>query len=275
MKGKTGELSPDQPSHAGAVSPNPNVEFYEAIAPFYEEIYGVFDAEETVRQWLLLIEGLGLVSDRLARQAARPRLIDVGCGPGRHLAAWHAVDFEVAGLDASPSMLRLAERNFRKATRKSCSLFLSDIRRQDSLPSVRAFDLAVSHFNFLNLFPPQEREAVFYGVAKLVRLGGVWITDFAEPLRPPTNVRQTVYVGPGASPLKRVGRFDPARQCYEQRWTGAALDRTEAYWFNSSNQLNNLAERTGWRLVRRCRWTPGRRIQDADTERLVDIYQRL
>jgi SAM-dependent methyltransferase len=280
MQSKAGEPPPDQPSRADPASPNPNVEFYEAIAPFYEEIYGVFDAEETVQQWVLLLEGLGLVPPRRTRENAKPRLIDIGCGPGWHLAVWHAAGFEVSGLDASPSMLRLTERNFLQATGRNCPLFVADIRRQDSLPSVEPFDLAVSHFNFLNLFPPQEREAVFNGVARLVRLGGAWITDFAEPLRPPRNVRQTVDLGPGASPLKRVGRFDPPRQCYEQRWTVGGVDRTEVYWFNCSNQLNNLAERTGWRPVRRCRWTPGRPVgrrwtQDAETDTLVDIYRRI
>jgi hypothetical protein len=140
--------------------------------------------------------------------------------------------------------------------------------------------VAVSHFNFLNLFPPTERPDVFTGVARLVRPGGIWITDFAEPLRPPKNVRETVQLGSGAGTLKRLGRFDAALQCYKQRWTGPGLDRTEVYWFRCAEQLNGIAERTGWRLVRRCRWTLGRpvprqRNEHTATETLVDIYRRL
>ncbi len=255
---------------------NSNVEFYETIAPFYEAIYGAIDAPETVRQWLLLLEDLGLVPLRQRRENARSRLVDVGCGPGWHLAAWHGAGFEVAGLDASPSMLQLAERNFRDAVGQGCPLFLADIRCVDSLPSIEPVDVAVSHFNFLNLFRPEEREAVFNGVAKLVRLGGVWMTDFPEPLRPPNQIRQTIDLGPEVDVLVQTGCFDPALQCYEQRLAGADVDTTEVYWFNCSNQLKGLAERTGWRFVRRCRWTPRRRrAQNAEAETLVDVYQRI
>jgi len=268
------------PSAAGREPANPNVAFYEAIAPFYAELYGEIDATETVRQWLLLLEGTGLVPLSQMRQQIRPRLIDIGCGPGWHLAAWDAAGFEVVGLDASPSMLGLAEASFHQATGRNCQLLLADIRCPDSLPPVRPFDVAVSHFNFLNLFPPSERPDVFTGVAKLVRPGGIWITDFAEPLRPPKNVREIVRLGSGAGALKRLGRFDAALRCYRQRWAGPGIDAVEVYWFGCSEQLSAIADQTGWRLLRRCRWTLGRlvrgqRHEQATTETLVDIYRRL
>jgi len=74
---------------------------YDVLAPYYDRIYSFKDyASEAQRIHALLRRELG-----------RPggRLLDVGCGTGRHLEflrRW----YDVAGVDQSPAMLREARR---------------------------------------------------------------------------------------------------------------------------------------------------------------------
>jgi SAM-dependent methyltransferase len=276
MRDKAAHPPPDQPSPSGPALRNPNAGCYEALAPFYEGLYGEIDAAEGVRQWLLLLEELKLAPRAPAKR--RKRLIDVGCGPGWHLAAWHAAGFGVAGLDSSPSMLRLADRTFRDAAGSDCPLLLADIRSRD-LPRVKPFNLAVSHFNFLNLFPPEEREAVFQGVSRLVQPGGVWMTDFAEPVRTPDPVREEVSLEAGGIKLRKLGRFKQEAGCYEQRWRGPQLDARERYWFGLLEGLPPVAARTGWRLLAWRAWRPGERnapwsLPERDAPHHVQVYLR-
>lgn len=252
---------------------NPNPVCYELLAPFYEAIYERIDADETVRQWWQLLVEAKLVSD----PPEALRLVDIGCGPGWHLEAWADMGFRVAGVDASPSMLELARRRFATAGR-SVELYLADVREERDIPASLGFDLAVSHFNLPNLFPPEERESLFRAAARLVRPGGYWIMDFSEPDTPSDAVEEIYHCG--GKTIHRRGQLNPGTARYEQRWQGDCLDCTEYFWFGFLQQVETIAPRTGWRPYRRMAWMPYQRQQPwkpvgEGGEVFVDIYQRL
>jgi SAM-dependent methyltransferase len=254
-------------------STNPNPACYEALAPCYEGIYGQIDARETVRQWRLLLAQLDLA--QLASDCLS--LVDIGCGPGWHLEAWAEVGYHVAGLDASPSMLEQARRRL-TASGHPAEFYLADLRNGGGTPAGVGFDLAVSHFNFPNLFPPEERGALFRAAARWVRPGGYWMLDFSEP-NTLENVEDETYTCEGKL-LHRSGRFNPAQGRYEQRWRGYGIDCTEYLWFDFFSQAETLARRTGWRLHRRMAWLPYQPEQPwrpigEDSLVFVDTYQRL
>src|SRR5882762_7445704 len=82
-------------------------DFYEWLAPIYDDLYDAIDVEEAVRQWALLVRKMS----RLPRaRSPIPRLVDLGCGTGRYSVAWAASGFEVTGVDASRSMVARARR---------------------------------------------------------------------------------------------------------------------------------------------------------------------
>ena len=251
-----------------------NTDCYEALADCYEDIYGVIDAQEAVRQWLLLLNQLELYP----QQTHKLRLLDIGCGPGWYLEAWDDQGFDVTGLDASPAMLARARKRLAEGG-KTGQFIEADIRTGLHLPDGMDFDLAVSHFNFPNLFAPFERESVFRSVAKLVRPGGFWMADFSDPSLPIDAVDE-VYSCGGETCIHRTGAYNAAKARYEQRWVGNGIDCTEHLWFGFRDQAHDLAEKTGWRIYHRAAWepylqdSPWRKTTGRDTV-FADIYQRL
>ena len=254
-------------------STNPNPVCYEALASSYEAIYGQIDAKETVRQWWQLLVDAKLVVD----PPGALRMVDIGCGPGWQVEAWRELGFTVVGLDSSPTLLasareRLADKD------KQPNIYLADILDPTSLPVLRPFDLAVSHFNFLNLFDQKQREEVFRSVARLVRPGGLWITDFSEPRAIPASVEETIHLPDGI--LERKGQFNSQLGCYDQRWEGSVLSCVERFWFGHRGTVPSLALKTGWHLCLRKAWHPytseaAWHEPGEGDEVFVDVYQRI
>jgi len=72
---------------------------YGELARYYDRIYAKEDAAA-------LAQRVEAVARRALRRPGR-RLLDVGCGTGRHLVEFRR-NFEVAGVDVNPAMLRVA-----------------------------------------------------------------------------------------------------------------------------------------------------------------------
>ncbi len=99
------------------------------------------------------------------------RVLDVGCGPGRHAVALEEAGLAPIGLDLSAALLRRA----RMAT--SAPLVRADMRR---LP-VRAasMDACLSLFTSFGYFESDaEHAATLAGMAATVRPGGWFVIDF-------------------------------------------------------------------------------------------------
>lgn len=109
------------------------------------------------------------------------RGLDVCCGTGAGAQVLSSLcQGPVAGVDFSAGMLAQA-----RSTYPDARWIRADVR---SLPFTAAFDLAVS-FGALGHFLPAERPALFAGVYRALRPGGV----FACPLGAPPPVASTLY----------------------------------------------------------------------------------
>ncbi|HEX3517079.1 MAG TPA: methyltransferase domain-containing protein, partial [Trebonia sp.] len=109
------------------------------------------------------------------------RGLDVCCGTGAGLRAVMSVcQGQITGVDFSAGMLAQARRAHRDAT-----WVRADVR---ALPFTEAFDLAVS-FGALGHFLPAERPALFAGVYRALRAGGL----FAFPVGAPPRVSSGAY----------------------------------------------------------------------------------
>ena len=114
------------------------------------------------------------------------RGLDVCCGTGAGLRVLEAVSREPAtGTDLSAGMLAIAGRAYPDAC-----LVRSDAR---ALPFEAEFDLAVS-FGALGHFLPAERPALFAGVRRALRPGGLFAVPVAV-LPPPTTTGYWALLG--------------------------------------------------------------------------------
>ena len=113
----------------------------------------------------------------LARQLGPPhgrRWLDVGCGTGRHLEFLRR-RYTVVGLDASPSMLRIAHRRL-----PGVRLVRADMRRfhlRESFDVITCLFGAIGHIG-----SPREIRAVLRNFAHHLRPGGLVIVEpWIEP----------------------------------------------------------------------------------------------
>lgn len=130
----------------------------------YLALYPHRDRAEARRAVRLLSEGTGL--------GPATRVLDVGCGPGRHLAELHRIGYLATGLDLSPRMLAAA-RNAVPA----CGLVQADMRH---LPFRDAsFDVVTSYFTSFGYFERTDDDLRALSEARrLLRAGGWYLLDF-------------------------------------------------------------------------------------------------
>jgi SAM-dependent methyltransferase len=99
--------------------------------------------------------------------------LDVCCGTGAGLRSLRRLCTDrITGVDFSAGMLEQARHAYPEA-----ALVRADVR---ALPFTHGFDLAVS-FGALGHFLPSERPAVFAGVHRALRPGGVFALTVGEP----------------------------------------------------------------------------------------------
>jgi SAM-dependent methyltransferase len=135
------------------------------------------------------------------------RVLDVGCGPGRHAAALAASGVSCIGLDLSMVLLRRA----RGVT--SSPLIRADMRRLPVRP--RSMDATLSLFTSFGYFTSdEEHQATLTGMAATLRPGGWLVLDFlnASAVRSQVRARegQVEQAPAGARVAKRLsndGRF--------------------------------------------------------------------
>lgn len=242
---------------SGKNSPNLNPEFYEQIAPIYDELYADVDAEEAVRQWGVLVKKCAGLPKPAG--VALPRLLDLGCGTGNYLVPWASAGFLVTGVDASPSMISRA-RLLGKATLRAGRIHLlrSDLRQPNpQLGKGGLFDIAVAHFNFFNLFPANEISVVLQRLAPYMQAGARLFTDCASPALMPASARDQIVLADGEL-VEIVTQPDPVSATVARSYGFRGSQITERYWLHSNSTLKAAANSAGWQLESQYGWTPDR-----------------
>lgn len=240
----------------GHRTPNLNMQFYERIASIYDSLYEDVDAEEAVRQWLLLVKKhAGLPK----RGTPLPRLLDLGCGTGRYLDPWAAAGFSVTGADASRNMISRA-RKIRNMSAWAAQIRLvnCDLRKtSQALTTGDPFDVAVAHLNFLNLFPPSEVAEVLRSLGSYMTEGARLFTDCASPALLPEPACDRIVLGDG-TPVEIITKPDPGTATVIRSYRSRRSEISEKYWLHSTNALKALVGPLGWRLESTHAWRPDR-----------------
>lgn len=241
----------------GQPSLNRNIEFYEQLAPVYDRLYVDVDAEETVRQWNLLLQQYAQLPSPM--HSAAPRLLDLGCGTGRYLDPWAAVGFFPTGVDASRRMVAIARRRLRRSTWSSrIRLVCADLRHRNArLERQGPFDVAVAHFNFLNLFPPDELQDVLAAVAPCLRAGARLFTDCAPPQLMPTEILEEITLEDDTL-IEVSTRSNPPENMVTRSYRLGSTRTAETYWLHSPRTLKAAAAVAGWRVEAAYAWRPDR-----------------
>ena len=127
------------------------------------------------------------------------RVLDVGCGPGRHAAALESAGLRPIGVDLSSALLRRA----REVT--SAPLVRADMRHLPIRP--RSMDACLSLFTSFGYFESDAEHAqTLAGMASTLRPGGWLVMDFLNA----AQVRSRV--APEAGPLEAGERGSRLRK---------------------------------------------------------------
>jgi SAM-dependent methyltransferase len=102
------------------------------------------------------------------------RVIDLGCGTGRHALALAARGFEVVGVDLSEAMLKIAQERT-SADGLVVSFVRATLVELDHLRD-RSFDHAICMFSTLGMIHGEANRECFVGhVHRLLRPGGLFV----------------------------------------------------------------------------------------------------
>jgi len=161
-----------------------------------------------LRRWLAPVDA----ADRAVLVHAVAPVLDIGCGPGRHLAALAAAGHEGLGLDLSPVAVRLARARGAEAILRSV---FADVPRAGTWGSALLLDG--------NIGIGGAPEALLARARELIAPGGVLLVETGPPSAPMRRVRVRLEA-PGAisqwfgwatvgaraiAPLARAGGLAP------------------------------------------------------------------
>ncbi|MFD0716491.1 class I SAM-dependent methyltransferase [Paenibacillus sp. GCM10027626] len=140
-----------------------------SFGPDYMVIYRHRDWEQAAREAQQMAGWLHL--------PANARLLDIGCGMGRHAMALSQLGYEVTGIDLSEALLEEA----RKHSFGNVTFMQGDMRR---LPFAEAqFQATVNLFTSFGYFREETDNAVVLGeIRRVLAPGGKFLIDFLNPV---------------------------------------------------------------------------------------------
>jgi SAM-dependent methyltransferase len=116
--------------------------------------------------------------DRALALPARARVLDLGCGFGRHSVSLALRGHRVTGLDLSRPLLNIA-RDLAKEYGVDVTWVERDMRE---LHELDAFDACVSLYTVFGYFDDDSNEHILRDVFRVLRPGGLFLLDVSNPL---------------------------------------------------------------------------------------------
>ncbi len=137
----------------------------------YLRLYAYHNQEEAEAQVNFLVSSLNLKGSE--------RVLDLGCGAGRHSLAFAKLAFRVVGIDLSPTMISKAQESLRRLGQLPATFLNLDMF---TFADKERFDLAVSFFNSFGYFEEDDKNAqVFATASRNLAQGGKFFLDYLHP----------------------------------------------------------------------------------------------
>jgi SAM-dependent methyltransferase len=103
-------------------------------------------------------------------------ILDVGCGTGRHAIELGFRGYEVVGIDQSPWMIEIANKNLKHSHVSGVKFLISSIK---DFYQFQEFDACIAMFNVAGYFVDErDLENMFKKVYDHLKFGGLFIFDF-------------------------------------------------------------------------------------------------
>ena len=142
---------------------------------FFDERY--LDFYPVLRRATVAPEDAAFVARVLGLEPGA-RVLDLGCGTGRHSVALAQLGLRVTGLDLSEHLLARA-----RATEEAAGIAVEWLRRDlRDLDGLGPFDAVVSLFTAFGFFGDVEDERVLQAVARVLNPGGRFLLDLTNHL---------------------------------------------------------------------------------------------
>ena len=148
-------------------------------SPLYEKLYANRDEEEARQLVELLMDELDLNTCS--------RILDLGCGRGRHSINLNQKGYTVKGIDLSEQAIKTAREKADELGLDDISFEVRDMR--DPLPET--FDAILNLFTTFGYFESdQENARVLDSVESMLRPGGIFVLDYLNARKVRQNYRE-------------------------------------------------------------------------------------
>jgi SAM-dependent methyltransferase len=142
--------------------------FYDALAPMFD----------VMTDWEARLASEGPFLREMLRESGAARVLDAACGSGGHALALARWGYDVAGADASPVMIALAQAKAAEVG-LDIPLVVSDLAALGEIrPRARPYDAVLCLGNSLpHLLTQADLVAALRGMASVLRPGGLFLTQ--------------------------------------------------------------------------------------------------
>ena len=207
----------------------------------YLALYPHRDRAEARRAVALLRDTTGL--------GPGTRVLDLGCGAGRHLQEMERIGYRATGLDLSRPLIEAARESVPVA-----DLVLGDMRR----PPFRtgSFEVVTSYFTSFGYFDDEDEDlGVLHEVRRVLRAGGRFLLDFLNADHVVANLRTEDRRSASGIDVVQERRLVNGGRIVEKRITLMAADGTSSREFVERVRLYRPRELTS--MLRSAGMTPG------------------
>lgn len=207
----------------------------------YLALYPHRDRAEARRAVALLRDATGL--------GPGTRVLDLGCGAGRHLEEMERIGYRATGLDLSRPLIEAARKSVPVA-----DLVLGDMRR----PPFRtgSFDVVTSYFTSFGYFDDEDEDlGVLYEVRRVLSAGGWFLLDFLNADHVVANLRTEDRRSASGIDVVQERRLVNGGRIVEKRITLKPVDGTSSREFVERVRLYRPRELTS--MLRHAGMTPG------------------
>ena len=136
-------------------------------SPLYEKLYANRDEAEATKLVEFLVDTLDLNKCS--------KILDLGCGRGRHSITLSTKGYQVKGIDLSDEAINTATAKAEEMGLENVEFEVRDMR--DPLPE--QFDAIVNLFTTFGYFHTDEENAsVFDSVVHMLKTGGIFVLDY-------------------------------------------------------------------------------------------------